>query len=202
MDAQSFIRGDLARGDVSNERWTLLKHKYQNYVDRDGKLWYRDALGGLREVPSPEQRSVVALRAHEENGHLGRDRTYDMVAQRCMWPGIWTTVAHALKTCSQCDRVRASFDRKVDVLRPLPLMGLFYRFHVDAAVALSTSAGGYQHGLVIVEAFSKWIDLVPLIRELTSKAVSLAFRERVLARFGRLVEVTSDNGAEYKAEFH
>jgi transposase InsO family protein len=43
--------------------------------------------------------------------------------------------------------------------------------------------------------------LVPL-RELTAKAVTLAFRERVLARFGRHVEVTSANGAEYKAEFH
>ena len=40
------------------------------------------------------------------------------------------------------------------------------------------------------------------LRELTAKAVTLAFRERVLARFGRPVEVTSDNGVEYKAEFH
>ncbi len=38
--------------------------------------------------------------------------------------------------------------------------------------------------------------------ELTAKAVTLAFRERVLARFGRPVEVTSDKAAEYKAEFH
>ena len=40
------------------------------------------------------------------------------------------------------------------------------------------------------------------LRELTAKAVTLAFCERVLARFGRPVEVTSDNGAKYKAEFH
>jgi hypothetical protein len=114
---------------------------------------------------------------------------------------MWSTVAQALKTCSQCDRVRASFDCKVDVMQPLPLMGLFYRYHVDDAVMLPTSADGFRHVLVIVEAFSKWIDLVPL-RDLTAKAVTLAFRERVLARFGRPVEVTSDNGAEYKAEFH
>ncbi len=66
---------------------------------------------------------------------------------------------------------------------------------------LPTSADGFKHVLVIVEAFSTWIDLVPL-RELTAKTVTLAFRERVLARFGRPVEVTRDNGAEYKAEFH
>ena len=62
------------------------------------------------------------------------------------------------------------------MLQPLPLIRLVYRFHVDAAVSLPTSAGGYQHVLVIVEVFSKWIDLVPL-RELQYdiKAVSLAF---------------------------
>ena len=86
-------------------------------------------------------------------------------------------------------------------MQPLLLMGLFYRFHVDVAVMLPTSADGFIHVLVIVEAFSKWIDLVPL-RKLTAKAVTLAFRERVFARFGRHVEVTSGNGAEYKAEFH
>jgi hypothetical protein len=114
---------------------------------------------------------------------------------------MWSTVAQAMKTCSQFDRVRASFDRKVDVMQPLPLMGLFYRFHVDVAVMLPTSADGFRHALVFVEIFSKWTDLV-LLRELTTKAVTLAFRERVLARFGRLVEFTSDNGAKYKAEFH
>jgi len=59
----------------------------------------------------------------------------------------------------------------------------------------------FKDVLVIAEAFSKWIDLVPLWK-LTAIAVTLAFRERVLAHFGRPVEVTSDNGAEYKAEFH
>ena len=80
-------------------------------------------------------------------------------------------------------------------------MGLFYRFHVDAVVMLPTLADGFRHVLVIVEAFSKWIDLVPL-RDLAAKGVTSAIREHVLARFGRPVEVTSDNGAEYKAKFH
>ncbi len=88
-------------------------------------------------------------------------------------------MAQSLKTCSQCDRVRASFDRLVDVMQPLPLMGLFCKVHVDFAVMLPTSADGFKHVLVIVEAFSKWIDLVPL-QELTAKAVTFAFRERLL----------------------
>jgi hypothetical protein len=96
-------------------------------------------------VPPPDQRIDGVLRAHEDNANLGRDRTHAMVTQNYHWFGMWTTVAQTLKTCSQCDRVRASFDRKVDVMQPLPLMGLFYRFHVDAAVMLPILADGFKH---------------------------------------------------------
>jgi hypothetical protein len=80
-------------------------------------------------------------------------------------------------------------------------MGLFYRFHVDAAVNLPVSDSGMRHVLIIVEAFSKWVELVP-VPVLDAITTTTVFEERVLARFGRPVEVVTDNGSEYKAEFH
>ena len=200
-EAVQFVRGELARGSVSSAKWSELQRKCSRFQLRDGRIWLRAGNGRLLEIPPPAQRTSVVLRVHEENGHLGRDRTHAMVSQRYTWPGMWKTVADTLKTCSQCDRVRVSFDKKFDTLQPLPLMGLFYRFHLDAAVSLPIANTGECHVLIIVEAFSKWIDLVPL-PELTAAACAAAFRERVLARFGRPVEVTTDNGAEYRAEFH
>ena len=154
----------------------------------------------MLEVPPPTDRTEIIKRVHVSSGHLGRDRTYSLVSQQYYWPRMWKTVSDTVKTCTACDRVRASFDAKIDVLQPLPLMGLFYRFHADAAVNLPESSGGYKHVLIIVEAFSKWVELVPL-KELTAATVAAAFKERVLARFGRPVEVVTDNGSEYKAEF-
>ena len=200
-EAIQFLRGELPREVVTRERWAELQRQCSRFQVQNDLVWYRTAAGELREVPPPDQRESVVRRIHQENGHLGRDRTHAMVSQRYTWPGMWKTVAAALKECSQCDRVRASFNAKMDVMKPLPLMGLFYRYHLDAAVNLPESSTGVRHVLVIVEAFSKWIDLVPMI-DLTAEAVTRAFRERVLARFGRPVEVTTDNGAEYKAEFH
>ena len=200
-EALQFIRGELPREVVSALRWAALRRQCSRYMAREGRIWYRTATGQLLEVPPPAQRQAVVMRIHEENGHLGRDRTHAMAAHRYTWPAMWQTVADTIKSCSQCDRVRASFDRQVDVMRPLPLMGLFYRFHLDAAVNLPAAKNGAKHVLIIVEAFSKWVDLVPL-QELTAQAVAAAFKERVLARFGRPVEVTTDHGSEYKAEFH
>lgn len=200
-EAIQFVQGNLAREVVTPARWDDLHRRCRHYIMREEQLWYRTSTGRLLEVPPPNQRSSVILRVHEETGHLGRDRTYAMVAQRYTWPGLWKSVSTTLKTCSQCDRVKASFNKKIDTLKPLSLMGLFYRFHLDAAVNLPESKDGIKHVLIIVESFSKWIELVPL-KELNAKNVAAAFRERVLARFGRPVEVTTDNGSEYKAEFH
>ena len=96
---------------------------------------------------------------------------------RCYtWPGLYKAVSVALKSCSQCDRVRASFAKRMDVMKPLPLMGLFYRFHLDAVVNLPVASTGARHVLIIVDALSTWIDLVPL-HELTAEAVAAAFTE-------------------------
>ena len=122
-EAIQFLRGELSQELVTRERWAELHRQCSRYLVREGQVWYRTASGEVREVPPPDQRESVVRRIHEENGHLGRDRTHAMVTQRYTWPGIWKTVAAALKRCSQCDRVRASFNTKMDVMQPLPLMG-------------------------------------------------------------------------------
>ena len=199
--AVQFVRQQLSHTAVTPSRWQQLTRLCAQYEARGEEIW-RTVPGQMpRLVPQPSERSRIVHKVHESIGHLGRDRTYAMVAQRYYWPKMWSTVAAALQECTICDRVHASFSAKPDRLQSLPLMGLFYRFHVDSAVSLPTTEGGSRHVLIIVEAFSKWVDLVP-VADLTAKTAATAFRERVLARFGRPVEVVTDNGSEFKAEFH
>ena len=65
--------------DVRKERWAHLHHKRHSFVECRGQIWFRADQGGLLEVPPMDQRTVVVLRVHEDNGHLGRDRTHAMV---------------------------------------------------------------------------------------------------------------------------
>ena len=79
--ANTFIRGHLVQTDVSKERWAQLHNKCRNFVERKGQIWLRADQGGMLEVPPPDQRTAVILRAREDYGHLGRDRTHAMVTQ-------------------------------------------------------------------------------------------------------------------------
>lgn len=198
--AVAYVQEELSMAEIGRVRWEELSRMCRRYRYINGKMWFTTPAGQMLEVPQPKEREALIRKLHIGSGHLGRDRTYSLAAQQYYWPRMWKTVSETVRTCTACDRVRASFDARVDVLQPLPLMGLFYRFHADAAVNLPCSTNGYKHVLIIVEAFSKWVELVPL-QELTAAKVAAAFRERVLARFGRPVEVVTDNGSEYKAEF-
>jgi len=54
--------------------------------------------------------------------------------------------------------------------------------------------------LVMVEHFSKWIELVPSPNK-SSKGIMYAFLDRVLSHFGALAEVLTDQGMEFQGEF-
>jgi hypothetical protein len=78
-------------------------------------------------------------------------------------------------------------------------MGLFYRWDVDLCKMPHTSEDGNKYVVVIIEHFTKWVELVP-IPEKSSFYTAAAFKG-VLTRFGAPVEVLPDQGEEFQGEF-
>ncbi len=57
-----------------------------------------------------------------------------------------------------------------------------------------------RYVLVMVEHFSKWIELVPS-PDKSSEGVAYAFLNRVLSHFGAPAEVLTDQGTKFQGEF-
>ncbi len=57
-----------------------------------------------------------------------------------------------------------------------------------------------KYVLVMVEHFSKWIELVPSLNK-SNEGVVYAFLDRVLNHFGAPAEVLTDQGTEFQGEF-
>jgi hypothetical protein len=53
---------------------------------------------------------------------------------------------------------------------------------------------------VMVEHFSKWIELVPS-PDKSNEGVTYAFLDRVFCHFGALAEVLTNQGTEFQGEF-
>ena len=71
---------------------------------------------------------------------------------------------------------------------------------LDFAGPLLPTSRGTKFVLVMVEHFSKWIELVALSQN-SSELVAAAFLDCVLARFGAPTEVLTDQGREFLGAF-
>jgi transposase-like protein len=79
-------------------------------------------------------------------------------------------------------------------------MGLGYRWSLDFAGPLPLTVRHNKYVLVMVEHFSKWIELVPSPNK-SSEGVAYAFLDRVLSHFGAPAEVLTDQGTKFQGEF-
>ncbi len=152
--------------------------------------------GRVRIVPHPDQRRCIVRHAHEELGHFGVKQTYSLFLGQYWWRGMHTDVQRLVSHCMVCDRVRASFNAPTPQLHPLPIMGLGYHWSLDFAIPLPLIVRHNKYVLVMVEHFSKWIELVPSLDK-SSEGVTYAFLDKVFSHFGAPAEVLIDQGMEF-----
>ena len=57
-----------------------------------------------RVVGLPAQRQEILLQLHDEVGHRARQGTYDHIARRYKWKGMYEDVVKYIKSCEECQR--------------------------------------------------------------------------------------------------
>jgi RNase H-like domain found in reverse transcriptase/Reverse transcriptase (RNA-dependent DNA polymerase)/Integrase zinc binding domain/Integrase core domain len=193
------LQGGTMEG-LTHHQKDRIQHRMRNFQWKDGHLWRKGEEGQLRVVPRPEHREDLIRQIHEELGHFGVERTLHLVRQNHWWQGMRKQVQGVVRACSVCDRVRAGFETRAPVLQPLPIMGLGYRWSIDYAGPLPITKRSNKYVCVMVEHFSKWVELVPL-PDKTSAYSAAAFLDRVITHFGAPAEVVSDRGGEFEGHF-
>ena len=198
------VGGFTPRNLQQNSREERLRvvRRCKCYFMVSGKLFRRMSNGEAREVPPPAERISVVLDIHNQTGHFGRRRTTHLLMMQYWWSGMYSDVHKVVANCPSCSRVTSSnFGARSPELQPLPIMGMFYRWHVDLAGPFPTTSRGNAYVMVCVEAFSKHAELIP-IRSKDADVTAHAFLHNVIARFGACAEVVTDQGKEWDAEFY
>jgi len=74
-------------------------------------------------------------------------------------------------------------------------MGLGYQWNLDFVGPLTLTPQHNQYVLVMIEHFSKWLELVPL-PDCNSEGVAYAFLDKMFNRFGALTKIITNQGTE------
>uniref|UniRef100_A0A3B1IWP2 Gypsy retrotransposon integrase-like protein 1 n=1 Tax=Astyanax mexicanus TaxID=7994 RepID=A0A3B1IWP2_ASTMX len=151
------------RAKQREDREVQLLLRVRDQLVLDNNVLYRRRM--VRGEPSfqlvlPKTYRQIALdNLHDSMGHMGIDRTLDLVRTRFYWPHMQVEVEKKVRTCERCIRRKAAAERSAPLVnirtsRPMELVCIDY-------LSLEPDRRGTKDILVISDHFTKYAVAVP-----------------------------------------
>ncbi|CAF1363453.1 unnamed protein product [Didymodactylos carnosus] len=154
----------------------------------------------LLVIPKSKRTELLQL-AHDHpiSGHLGRRKTLHRLSLRFHWDGMTRDVAHYVRSCDLCQRFKAANEKKAGLMQSHVVQSPWHTIGVDLTGPLPRTPRGSAYILVVVDYFTKWIELFPL-KTIKSRDIAQLLHDEVIYRHGVPVEIVLDNGAQFVAD--
>lgn len=147
----------------------------------------------------PKSLLVQTLRNFHDNplfAHMGAKRTCTRMSDIFTVPGLRKVARKVLAGCIGCLQRKSSKPRH-GFLKSVPATRKLQQLSMDFCGPYKTSVRGYKYVLVMIDNFTKWVELVPCINNNASTVVN-AFYERILTRYGKVQQLLTDNGSHFR----
>jgi hypothetical protein len=177
-----------------------------DYFFRDGLLYHHYSPKNKhisKDQPIIEQLAVpISLRTkvlhqfHDQNSHLGNDKTYLTIRARYFWPKMYSDCKLYCKTCRICQQIKTDTHPKKAELHPWNPTVVGGVWGMDIVGPLPTSKNGEKYILVCVEHVSKWVEAVPLKTQEATEIADKLYSE-IFTKFGAPQSLMSDRGKNF-----
>ncbi|XP_035897214.1 uncharacterized protein K02A2.6-like [Anopheles stephensi] len=121
--------------------------------------------------------------------HIGMVRMKALARSYVYWPGIDTDIERTAKSCCECARQATSPPKFSNHHWQYP-NNPWDRIHVDYAGPIFGTML-----LIVVDAFSKWVEVKPT--QSTTTAATIQLLDDLFAAYGAPVTIVSDNGTQF-----
>lgn len=141
-------------------------------------------------------RDTVLTSLHDHMGHMGVDRTMDLVRTRFYWPRMAIDVERKVKTCGRCVRRKAQPERaaplvNINTTRPLELLCMDF-------LSLEPDRSGTKDILVITDHFTKFAVAIPTPNQ-KARTVAKCLWENFMVPYGIPEKLHSDQGPDFES---
>ncbi len=151
-------------------------------------------------VPVSMQYELLrAAHAHRFAGHKGTAITLHRIREKYWWPSMTVDVDQFVGSCDICQQAKdpVHFKRNKEPLHSLAAPDSpWVRMHADLFTVGRKSKKGHKYVLVMTDAFSKLVELVPL-PDKEAKTVAAAIVDTWVCRYACPKQVVTDRGKEF-----
>jgi transposase InsO family protein len=148
-------------------------------------------------VPTSKIRDVLSLaHDHPTTAHLGRRKTLYRLSSRFTWPRMRRDVIAYVQSCTLCQRYKSSNQFPGGLMQPIVVHQPWNTVGIDLTGPLPKTRHGNTYILVVIDYFTKWVELFALA-DIKAKTIAQVFIDEVVCRFGFPVRIISDNGVQF-----
>lgn len=174
------------------------------FSEDNGLLYFKDTKGSRLYIPAGTLRTILLCEAHDSavSGHLGRDKTLARLTPQYFWPKMDESIRAYIKTCPECQRNKASSQRKPGRLQPLPVPKRNWEsISMDFIVQLPKTKSGHDAIFVIVDRLSKMAHFVPTTTTASAEDTAELFFSEIFRIHGIPSSIISDRDSKFTSKF-
>ena len=161
------------------------------FSDKKGKHFH------LLQLVLPSKFINQAIRGcYDEVGHLGMDKTLELLRERFFWPSMYRDVVVHMSNCSTCLK-RKGVTPKAE-LCPITANRSLELVHMDF-LSLTPSKSNIENVLVITDHFTRYAQAFPS-RTQTAQATAKILWENFICHHGFPEKFILDQGRNFESE--
>ena len=147
---------------------------------------------------SMKKEVLTALHDASTSGHLGMNRTLQMIKQRFVWYRMKLDIQTYISKCDQCTKHKVSPKQKKALLKQYQVGVPVERVAIDIAGPWRTSSSGNKYIMVVCDYFTKWVEAYA-IPDQEAYTVAERFVNDFVCRYGVPRQLHTDQGSNFQS---
>jgi transposase InsO family protein len=135
-------------------------------------------------------------------GHLGKDKTIEMVRRLFVWPNMNKFITEYCNRCETCQRAKTSRTANQGLLNPPALSERPWAdISVDLITCLPDTTKGHDSILTVVDRCTKMVILIPTTINVGAEEFADLMTDHVFAKQGIPLNILSDRDPRFTGHF-
>lgn len=181
--------------DINKLKEQLSRSEDKYFEMRNGLVYRKYKDGLLFYVPGSMEASVIRS-VHEEYGHLGVEKTSEVILRTFWFLNLREKVKSFISNCLKCITYSPVYGRKEGELHSIPKTPYpFDTIHIDHYGPLEKTGKKNKYLFVIIDAFTKFVRLYPC--KTTNAVEVIKYMHEYFRCYSKPRRVVSDRGSAF-----